>query len=37
MKKLLFTLALFIGMKSFAQVNAHDVAEIVVKIDNDKF
>jgi hypothetical protein len=37
MKKLLFTLALFVGMKSFAQVNAHDVAEIVVKIDNDKF
>ena len=37
MKKLLFTLALFIGMKSFAQVNAHDVAEVVVKIDKDVF
>jgi hypothetical protein len=36
MKKLLFTLALFIGMKSFAQVNAHDVAEIVVQIEKDK-
>ena len=35
MKKLLFTLALFVGMKSFAQVNAHEVAEVVVKTDKE--
>ncbi len=35
MKKLLFTLALFIGLKSFGQVNAHDVTEIVVKTDKE--
>ena len=35
MKKLLFTLALFIGLKSFGQVNAHEVAEVVVKTDKE--
>ena len=34
MKKLLFTLALFIGLKSFGQVTAHNVHEIVVKDPN---
>jgi hypothetical protein len=31
MKKLLFTLLLFIGLKSFGQVTGHTVVEIVVK------
>ena len=34
MKKLLFTLALFIGLKSFGQVTAHNVLEIVIKDPN---
>ena len=34
MKKLLFTLVLFIGLKSFGQVSAHNVLEIVIKDPN---